>query len=32
MVTIHTTTCLASGVTGLDLKVVDVDSIFEINV
>lgn len=30
-VTAHTTTCLASGVTGLELKAVDVDCIFEIN-
>ena len=32
LVTAHTTTCLASGVTGLELKAVDVDCIFEINV
>ena len=30
-VTLHTTTCLASGVTGLELKAVGVDCIFEIN-
>ena len=31
LVTAHTTTCLASGVTGLELAAVDVDCIFEIN-